>query len=155
LLAWRARNLLELSVWSNYCAKSRGNARRVYEDGVRDVRDVIDAYFNWGTATAQAADWLDPIATAKQALSERARLRDGIESLEGPYKKVREAAEQCGFGEQYIISNKMLSKFVHPTAMRIRASLDEGRDTLLRDIFFSNGCLYFTGAFVALEGQFL
>src|ERR1700732_1829950 len=28
LLAWRARNLLELSVWCLYCSKSRENARR-------------------------------------------------------------------------------------------------------------------------------
>src|SRR5580693_5298044 len=41
LLAWRARNLLELSVWSTYCAKSRENARRVYEDAGRDVRGVF------------------------------------------------------------------------------------------------------------------
>src|SRR5450631_3172001 len=32
LLAWRARNLLELLVWSTYCAKGRDRARRVYED---------------------------------------------------------------------------------------------------------------------------
>ena len=30
LLAWRARNLLELSVWSIYSAKGRENARRLY-----------------------------------------------------------------------------------------------------------------------------
>src|SRR3972149_6345690 len=61
LLAWRARNLLELSVWSNYCAKSRENARRVYEDAGRDVRGIFDAFIKWGAATAQAADWLDPL----------------------------------------------------------------------------------------------
>ena len=37
LLAWRARNLLELSVWSIYCSKSRENARRIYEDAGRDT----------------------------------------------------------------------------------------------------------------------
>lgn len=44
LLAWRARNLLELSVWSTYCAKGRENARRVYEDAGRDVRGIYDAF---------------------------------------------------------------------------------------------------------------
>src|SRR5713101_2424593 len=37
LLAWRARNLLELSVWCLYCSKSRENARRLYADAGRDV----------------------------------------------------------------------------------------------------------------------
>jgi hypothetical protein len=155
LLAWRARNLLELSVWSTYCAKSRDNARRVYEDAGRDIRGIFDAFIKWGAVTTQAADWLDPLATAKQALSDRARLLNGIESLEGSYKQVSEAAKECGIGEHFSLSNKMLSKFAHPTAMRILAPPDEARDALQRDIFFSNGCLFFTGAFVALEGQLL
>ena len=37
LLAWRARNLLELSVWSVYCGKSTANARRLYEDAGREA----------------------------------------------------------------------------------------------------------------------
>jgi len=37
LLAWPARNLLELTVWSLYCGKDRANARRLYEDAGRDV----------------------------------------------------------------------------------------------------------------------
>jgi len=28
LIAWRARNLLELSMWSIYCSRSKANARR-------------------------------------------------------------------------------------------------------------------------------
>ena len=153
LLAWRARNLLELSVWSTYSAKNRDNARRVYEDAGRDVRGVYDAFIKWGTATAQAADWLDPLATAKQDLSERARLLDGITSLDGPYKQVSDAAKECGIGEHFALSYKMLSKFAHPTAMRILAQPDEKREALQRDWFFSQGCLFFTGAFHAIEGQ--
>lgn len=153
LLAWRARNLLELSVWSTYCAKSKDNARRVYEDAGRDVRGIYDAFIKWGAATAQAADWLDPLASAKQDLSERARLLDGIESLDGPYKRVSEAAKECGIGEHFSLIYKMLSKFAHPTAMRILAPPDEATEALQRDYFFSQGCLFFTGAFNALEGQ--
>jgi hypothetical protein len=153
LLAWRARNLLELSVWSIYCAKSRDNARRVYEDAGRDVRGIYDAFMKWGSATACASDWLDPIAAAKQDLSERARRLDGIESLDGPYRQVSEAAEECGIGEHFSLSNKMLSKFAHPTAMRILAVPDEGKEGAQRDYFFSQGCLFFTGSFHALEVQ--
>jgi hypothetical protein len=45
----------------------------------------------------------------------------------------------------------MLSKFAHPTAMQILAPRDEERDGKLKDCFFSQGCLFFTGAFVELE----
>ena len=155
LLAWRARNLLELSVWSNWCAKSRDNARYVYEDAGRDVGDIFDAFMKWGTKTAQPTDWLDPIATAKQDLSKRALLLDGIQSLEGAYKRVSEAAKDCGIGEHFALSYKLLSKFAHPTAMQILAAPDNQLEALLRDLFFSWGCLFFTEAFNALERELL
>lgn len=149
----RCWNLLGLSVWSTYCGKNRDNARRVYEDAGRDVRGIPDAFIKWGAATAQAADWLDPLATAKQDLSDRARLLDGIESLDGHYKQVSEAAKECGIGEHFSLSYKILSKFAHPTAMRILAPPDDRKEAFQRDWFFSQGCLFFTGAFHALEGQ--
>jgi len=147
LLAWRARNLLELSVWSTYCAKSRENARRVYEDAGRDVRGVFDVFMKWGTATAQPSDWSDPLAAAKLNLSERALRNEGIQSLDGAYKQVSDAAKECGIGDHFAVSYKVLSKFAHPTAMRILASPDEQRESLQRDAFFSHGCLFFTWRF--------
>ena len=155
LLAWRARNLLELSVWSNWCAKSRDKTRRVYEDAGRDAADILDALMKWGTKTAQLTDWLDPIATAKQDLSKRALLLDGIQSLEGNYKRVSEAAKECGIGEHFALSYKLLSKFAHPTAMQILVVPDKQQEALLRDLFFSQGCLSFTYAFNALERELL
>jgi len=154
LLAWRARNLLELSVWSIYSANDRHNARRLYEDAGRDVLGVVDAFIKWGTASAQGADWLGPLEQAKDDLTRRATL-NGIDSLDGSYKKVSNAAKECGIGSQFSLSFKMLSKFTHPTAMRILAGADEAKNALLRDLFFSNGCLYFVGAFEALERQLI
>ena len=155
LLAWRARNLLELSVWSHWCAKSRDNARYVYEDAGRDVGNIFDALTKWGTETAQPTDWLDPIAAAKQDLSKRALLLGGIQSLEGAYKRVSEAAKECGIGEHFALGYKLLSKFAHPTAMQILAIPDNQMEALQRDFFFSQGCLSFTYAFNAIERELL
>jgi hypothetical protein len=154
LLAWRARNLLELSVWSLYCSKSRENARRLYEDAGRDVLGLFSAFTKWGTATAKDPDWLDLFTGAKQDLSKRAA-SDGIASLDGNYKEVSEAAKESGIGDHFSLSYRMLSKFAHPTAMRILAPPDEAKTAVQEDLFFSQGCLFFTGAFVALEGQLL
>ncbi|HZL69718.1 MAG TPA: DUF5677 domain-containing protein [Candidatus Limnocylindrales bacterium] len=110
LLAWRARNLLELSVWSIYCSKSRENARRLYEDAGRDTIGLFNAFTNWAAATAQAPDFLELFRNAKQDMSNRAA-SDGIESLDGPYKKVNEAAKECGIGDHFSVSYKVLSKF--------------------------------------------
>jgi hypothetical protein len=85
-------------------------------------------------------------------LSRRAA-SEGIETLDGTYKEVSEAAKECGIGSQFSVSYKMLSKFAHPTAMRILARPDETKNALQRDLFFSHGCLFFTGAFDALERQ--
>jgi Family of unknown function (DUF5677) len=154
LLAWRARNLLELSVWCLYCSKSTVNARRLYEDAGRDAIGLFSAFTKWGIATVQDTDWLDLFTGAKQELSHRADA-DGIASLEGPYKHVSEAAKEVGIGDHFSLSYRMLSKFAHPTAMRILAPPDEAKAATQRDYFFSLGCLFFTGAFVAIEGQLL
>ena len=155
LLAWRARNLLELSIWSTYCAKSRENARRVFEDAGRDVRGVFDAFIKWGTATAQATDWADPLSTGKKDLAERALANEGIESLDGKFKEVRDAAIECGLGEHFSLSYKVLSKFAHPTAMRILAPPNDKTEAVQREVFYSQGCLFFTGAFHTLERELM
>ncbi|MGO4569333.1 DUF5677 domain-containing protein [Rhizobium sp. 2YAF20] len=152
LLAWRARNLLELSVWSKYFTTSRVHARRLYEDAGRDVLDLFSAFEKWGQATAQSTDWLGPLASGKQELSQRAAA-EGIETLEGSYKSVAKAAEDCGISDHYRLFFKMLSKFAHPTAMQILGVPDEARHSLQRDFFFSHGCLFFAGAFAALESE--
>ena len=152
LLAWRARNLLELSVWSKYFVTSRENARRLYEDAGRDILDLVSAFEKWGRATAQSTDWFDPLASGKQDLSQRATA-DGIETLEGSYKRVTDAANECEMSDHFAVSFKMLSKFAHPTAMQILGAPDEERHALQRDCFFGQGCLFFTGAFVALESE--
>jgi hypothetical protein len=154
LLAWRARNLLELSVWCLYCSKSRENARRLYEDAGRDALGLFSAFTKWGTATARDPEWLNGIICARDDLSRRA-ISDGITSLEEPFKEVRDAASETEIGEHFRLSFRMLSKFAHPTAMRIMAAPDEAKETLQNDIFFSQGCLFFAGAFQAVEGQLL
>lgn len=150
LLAWRARNLLELSIWSIYCCESEQNAHCLYEDAGRDGRELLAAFEKWGGATGQPVDWIREFAKAKQDLSKQAADL-GVENLDQDYKKVSDAARSCGMENQYRIANKVLSKFAHPTAMQIISSSDGEKANQLRDSFFSQGCLFFSGAFDALE----
>lgn len=46
--------------------------------------------------------------------------------------------------------NKLLSKFAHPTAMLILGNYSETLE-IQKDLVFANGCLFFVGAFIALE----
>lgn len=151
LIAWRTRNLLEISIWSLYCAQNKENAWIFYEDAGRDVVGILNAFTKWGTATSQDNNWLDPIERAKQDISARAA-SEGIESLEGSYKQVRNAALECNVGDHFNLSYKFLSKFAHPTAMVIIAPPDSEKEKLQKEIFYDAGCMSFVNTFGTLEG---
>ena len=150
LLAWRARNLLELMVWTLYFCRGEQNARRIYEDAGRDTRELIEAFEKWGKATAQPADWIAPLEEERNALLQRAAAFE-IDSLDGTYKATGQAARECGIEQHYAPKFKLLSKFAHPTAVQIIAPPDKAKDSMQRDAFFSWGCLYFFTAFDCLE----
>jgi hypothetical protein len=76
-----------------------------------------------------------------------AAARSGVTSVDGRYTSVSDAAKACGIWDEIAASFKLLSKYTHPTALLIKALPDE-TTLLLRDIFFSQGCLFFFGAFI-------
>jgi hypothetical protein len=155
LLAWRARNLLELAIWSKYCAKGRENARRLYEDAGRDSLELYDKVLAFGKAghftSEPPIDWSKPFEEARQQLYERARA-EGINSLDERYMNVGSAAVDCGTGKHFALMNKMLSKFAHATAMRILSPRDEKLEEFQRTYFFRWGCMGFITAFNSLAG---
>ncbi len=148
LLSWRARNLLELSVWATFCAKDRDNARQFFEDLGRDASNLLKGFQTWGEATNQSPDWFRKGADAREGLANAALVR-GIASIDGQFTKVADAAGEIGIAHHFSLMNKLLSKFAHPTAMLILGN-SEVRN-MLKDSVFANGCLFFVGAFVALE----
>ncbi len=139
--AWRARNLLELSVWSTYFVRSRENARRLYEEAGRDAMELLNAFERWGQKAGQPVDWLLVIADGKSDLSGRAASEE-IENLSGKYMRVSNAADECGLKEMFSVMNKLLSKFAHPTAMQILGMVDDDKTRLQRDTFYELGCSF-------------
>jgi hypothetical protein len=158
LLAWRARNLLELSVWSIYCSHTRENALRVFSDGGRDLLNLFAAFEKWPEIVNKSA--IPPVEIGevereKEELAARAALQ-GIESLEGAYMQVSEAAKAIGMGANFSVANRMLSKFAHPTAMQVLAPAGEAEKLALqKQLFFSHGCLFFRGSFDAIEAALI
>jgi len=148
LLSWRARNLLELSVWANFCAKDRNKARQFFEDLGKDANNLLKAFQTWGQATNQAPDWFQRGADARDGLA-IAALQRGVASIDGQFTKVAEAAVEVGISQHFNLMNKLLSKFAHPTAMLILRN-SEARQ-MQKEMAFANGCLCFVGAFTALE----
>ena len=152
LLAWRARNLFEISIWCTYCNSSDENARRFYEDAGHDGTDLLTGLEKWGAITGQEADWLEGVRNSKAKLAENAQKVD-VDLSEGTYTRVRAAAETCGLLEYYNIIFKYLSKFAHPTALQIIGNIPAQKK--LRDGIFEQGCVFFVAAFADLEAHFL
>src|SRR4051794_25145560 len=67
-LAWSARNILELSVWIQYCNLSEANAKRFYDDALRDMYGWFRAIhelrtFQEGRRDAELVETLDTLET--------------------------------------------------------------------------------------------
>lgn len=123
--AWATRNLLELTVWLNYCVRSRDCAKRFYDDKARDIVNFLDAIDglvklinNPDLAT------FDLLEGTRQRIAMKAEL-DGYEDIHGTYQPVHEAAQEVGLGLFFRSTNKLLSKFAHPTAMIVFSLQDE------------------------------
>jgi hypothetical protein len=41
-VAWLTRNLLELAIWTSYCARSRNNAKEFVLDAARDAHEAMN-----------------------------------------------------------------------------------------------------------------
>jgi hypothetical protein len=135
-LAWVVRNLLELSIWIDFCCDSDKSARRFQDDAIRDM-------YGWSKAILSlykkkhAAEHKN-LAKKMGDLEEFAKSR-GLAALEDDFKRVRDAAEELGrdadFGPRY----KLYSKFAHPTAWVVHSASSIEADEDFRDMFFIDG----------------
>jgi len=114
--AWAARNILELSYFTRYVAKSPENARRFHEDAMCDLKDML--------RKLEALMPLDQVVAQGRAQMDRyMEIMEQITSQD-MYLKVSKLAEDLGEKVVYETANKYLSKFVHPTSLSIQAKKD-------------------------------
>lgn len=135
-LAWTARNLLELSVWVEYCNRAPENAKQFYDDAVRDM-------YGW----AQAVHDLyihregeeDPKLASKLVNLEKYAAGRGITPLADDFTRVSAAARELGNEVMFLRSNKIYSKFAHPTAWVVATAESTEADAEFRDLLFEDG----------------
>jgi hypothetical protein len=133
-VAWRARNLLELSIWTEYCLLSEANAHRFDSDSTRDALDSLDL-----------PDGMFSKEPAFSYRTERERLlsmcKDAeISGMDEIFTRVSNAAKATGWSDAFKYANKLLSKFAHPTALRVIAP--KCRYEGMRRIFGESGLMY-------------
>lgn len=117
-LAWVARNILEISIWVEYCSLSEKNAHRFYTDIIHDVFDVIEA-----AEKASSEDVSVPDFASARAEVHKIAGRFQVANPGDPYTRVEYAAQAIGQLTEYKALNRLLSKFAHPTAMSIFARI--------------------------------
>jgi hypothetical protein len=107
LLSWRARNLLELSVWATFCETEPKRARQFFEDLGKDANNLLKAFQTWGEATGQSSDWFQRGSDARDRLTDAALSR-GVASTDGRFTTVAEAAAAIGMAHNFHLMNKLL-----------------------------------------------
>jgi hypothetical protein len=137
--SWNARNLLELWVWTEYCATSKENTRIFYEDAFRDVAGIIEV----SDKLDSSAGLEKPLVPPKELLDAVASRELGVASIGSNFQKVVDAAKLVGFGAEYIAWNKLLSKFAHPTAYLVLKVMPNKRQMLKFQTTNTNIGVYF------------
>jgi hypothetical protein len=122
-LAWATRNLLELSIWIDYCNLSDQHAKRFSDDSLRDLYGLSKAVQQ--TFEAESGAKSNDLDLALGNLSQFAQ-KWGIAALEDDFKRVSDAAKELGQFPKFQAANKLLSKFAHPTAWSVHVADNPG-----------------------------
>jgi hypothetical protein len=111
--AWAARNLLELHYFTRFVIQSPENAQRFHEDMLCDFQDMLKV-------TAKHPQWAS-YGVAAQATIDQVWQQPGVNAKKGDaYLSARTIARSFGEEVHYGTTHKLLSKFVHPTAISIQ-----------------------------------
>ena len=151
-LAWLARNLLELSVWVQYCNLSPENAKQFHDDAVRDM-------FGWAQAFHDLCIHREGKEDAKLAaklvdLDNYASAR-GIAPLADDFTRVSVAAKAVGCDILFAKSNKIYSKFAHPTAWVVATTASEQADKEFRELLFEDGVNFAATSIIQIRNEIL
>jgi hypothetical protein len=134
------RNIIELSIWIQYCTASETNARTFWEDSARDALDQMKALQEMYTEANQISD--PELAKIIDNMRSSA-LRDGFNDVDGRFTNVRDAAGTIGVSNVFRGLFKVCSKLAHPTSLVLNF------DVPLRQLLDS---LYFGGEHLCWRG---
>lgn len=127
-IAVAVRNLVELSMWIQYCGSSLEKAEDFYYDCVRDGRELFEAV----QALHTSVDGIpEPRLRKVEEELRTIAMREGISDYEDKYTKVRDAAGEIGRLPVFAPIYKVCSKLAHPTSLALNMGADILLDALL------------------------
>ena len=123
IAALAARNGLELKVWALYATSSESNARRLHDDQIVDVRDVLRRLNDLRklVPASEMPSGLDAEVDGwNQGMAQKAT--EFTVTEQDKYLRTHTLAKEAGCGEEYAGLFPILSKMLHPTAMSMMIS---------------------------------
>jgi len=148
-LAWAARNILELSIWIDYCNRSDVQAKQLRDDSARDLlgfAKAIQAIYIEGQGSPDLG-----LKKTEQDLISFAQNVFGVTGLDDDFKRVSEAAKDVGRENNFRQLNKLFSKFAHPTAISLNAVVAVEADAGIRTMFLNDGVELATDALTTIR----
>lgn len=145
-LAFHCRNIFEISYVCQYVSKSHENARRIFDDAKNDSLNILSVLHEWSQEFNN--ELVEELTNAQSHLVDTAKLQ-GVHTIDEKYLTVERMADIMGQRKEYKITNKVLSKLVHPTAFSIIS-----RPEILQsfnNVFHSLGCYHFIYALNGIE----
>jgi len=152
-VAFHARNLLELDIWIQYCGKSQENARRFLDDSCRDAIGLMKAESK-SLSKFYASLFKEILDEADRKMTKIAKslaLREDDDN----YTRVANAATEINKMDFFNPTNKILSKYAHPTAWSVLADFNEKVEAIYRMSVFSQGVLLAVGCVQNLQKALL
>jgi hypothetical protein len=148
-LAWAVRNIIELSVWVDYCNLDVAHATRFRDDSVRDFYGFSKAIQTLQREEHGKSD--AGLDRAQKDLETFATTVFGMGALDDDFERVSSAADELGWGKRFLALNKIYSKYAHPTAWAVNAVNSIEADAGFRKMFLMDGIETVTGSLTKIR----
>ena len=146
VIAYYSRNLLEVVIWTKFCFQSDKNARIFYSDAGRDADDLLKRNLEYSIDK-------EGTTAARKKLKKNAA-KQNICDIEKRFTNIRKAVKEVGLNKQFLLQNKLFSKFAHPTALQIISprSGQEAQD--YANSFYIQACVNYSESIRVLEERY-
>jgi hypothetical protein len=133
-LAFHARSLLELLVWTKYALDSDENIRLIDEDALNNAKDIADLL------QSKSVDF--DVKSANEKLVNLAK-SSGYKELSRKYQRTDKLPVKQEVTEYYLAANKILSKLAHPSGFTIVGLVGESGESEIVPVIVQDACNWF------------
>lgn len=146
-VAWLARNLMELQLWTEYCIASEENTTNFRNDLFREMVHLIKIPPSVKDDESVSVKLIREFRTEMIDIGKDA----GFSDIDAGYIRLVDVAKQLNKSNWYLVCNKFFSKYAHTTAISI--VIPEEFNVESRKSFYNFGIEYATEA-LRLIGKF-